>query len=85
MSPTIGIIKEVVAQLRAAPTLAGELSDSADLIEDIALDSIELLQFMLEIEARMAISIDFEKLEYSYLNSIRTLADFLDTMPARQA
>ena len=29
-------------------------------------------------------NIDFDRLEFSYLRSIRALADFLDTMPARQ-
>jgi acyl carrier protein len=81
---TIGTIKEIVAKLRGAPELATELSDTADLVQGIALDSLEMLQFMLELEERLAIRIDFERLEFSYLRSIRTLAEFLDGMPARE-
>jgi hypothetical protein len=44
-----------------------------------------MLQFMLELEDRLAIRIDFDRLEFSYLHSIHRLADFLDTMPPRQA
>lgn len=84
MTTTVAAIKEIVAKLRGDPQLAGELTDTADLVDGLALDSLEMLQFMLELEERLAIRIDFERLEFSYLRSIRTLAHFLDTMPARQ-
>ena len=83
MTATVGAIKEILARLRGAPELAASLADTADLVDGLALDSLEMLQFMLELEDRLAIRIDFEQLEFSYLRSIRTLADFLDTMPAR--
>jgi acyl carrier protein len=84
MTTTISAIKEIVAKVRGAPDLAAELTDTADLVNELALDSLEMLQFMLELEDRLAIRIDFDLLEFSYLHSIRALADFLDTMPARQ-
>ena len=81
MSTTIRIVKEVLAHLRSDPALVDKLSDTADLINDVSLDSLELLQLMLEVEARLAVRIDFEKLEYSDLSSITVLANFLDSMP----
>jgi acyl carrier protein len=81
MTDTIRAIKTILSELRADPTIADELSDSTDLVNDIGLDSLELLQFMLELEARLAIRIDFDKLEYSDLGSISTLARVLDAMP----
>jgi acyl carrier protein len=84
MTTTVTAIKQIVAKVRNAPELATELADTADLVDGLALDSLEMLQFMLELEDRLAIRIDFDRLEFAYLRSIRTLADFLDTMPARQ-
>jgi acyl carrier protein len=84
MMTTVTAIKEILGKLRGTPQLAAELSDTADLVDGLALDSLEMLQFMLELEERLAIRIDFERLEFSYLRSIRTLAEFLDTMRARQ-
>lgn len=84
MTETVTTIKGIIARLRDSPELARELPDDADLVGALALDSLEMLQFMLELEERLAIRIDFECLEFSYLRSIRALADFLDTMPARQ-
>jgi len=81
MSTTVREIKNIVAKIKADPGLSARLPDSADLIDEVGLDSLEMLQFMLEIEASLAVQIDFDRLEFSTLRSIRTLADFLDRMP----
>ena len=83
MTDTVVTIKEIVAKLRNSPQLAMQLADTADLVSGLALDSLEMLQFMLELEDRLLIRIDFDRFEFAYLHSIRTLADFLDTMPQR--
>jgi acyl carrier protein len=81
---TITAIKGIVARLKRDPALAGRLQDDADLVEGVGMDSLEMLQFMLELEERLAIQIDFDQLEFAYLRSIARLAGFLDSMPRRQ-
>lgn len=83
-TPTIAAIKDIVARLKRDPGLAARLDDAADLVDGVGLDSLEMLQFMLELEERLAIQIDFDQLEFSYLRSISRLAAFLDSMPRRQ-
>jgi acyl carrier protein len=83
MTDAIQTIKRVVAKVKSDPGLCERLADTADLIDDVGLDSLDMLQFMLEIEASLGVQIDFDRLEFAYLRSIRTLADFLATMPAR--
>lgn len=85
MSTEIAAIKDILEKLKRRPGLAAELADTADLIDGVGLDSLELLQFMLELEERLSLRIDFDRLEYSYLRSIASLAAFLKTMPARAA
>ena len=77
----IRVIKESVEQVKGTPGLAATLSDGADIIGEVGLDSLQMLRFMLELEERLSIQIDFDALEYSYLNSIQRLAEFLETMP----
>lgn len=81
---TIDTIKRILTTVKALPGPPDHLPDDADLIEDVALDSIELLNFMLEVEAQLAIRIDFDRMEFSTLSSIATLAAFLDTMPSAE-
>ena len=84
MQTTIATIKAIVAKLKREPALADSLGDTADLINEVGLDSLEMLQFMLEVEERLGIEIDFDALEFDYLRSIATLAGFLQGMPRRQ-
>jgi acyl carrier protein len=83
MQLTISTIKNIIANLKHQPELADKLSDDADLINEIGLDSLGLLQFMLEVEQCLNIQIDFNLLEFDYLQSIQTLAGFLEQMPKR--
>jgi acyl carrier protein len=78
--PTVVALKDVLAGLRGDPDLR-HLPDDASVISDVGLDSLELLQFMLEIEANLAIEVDFERLGYDHLESLADLASFLDSMP----
>lgn len=78
---TVRVIKEILAKLKRDPTLATTLADDADLVGQVGLDSLEILQFMLDLEARLRIRIDFDTLEFETLTSIERLGAFLDQMP----
>lgn len=84
MNETIGTIKAILGKLKRDEAMATQLSDDADLIDEVGLDSLEMLQFMLEAEERLGLQIDFDALEFDYLRSIRVLAEFLDTMPRKE-
>jgi acyl carrier protein len=73
----VNALKELLAGVRGDPELT-KLPDSASLIDDVRLDSLELLNFMLAIEAKLAIRIDFERLDYDHLGSLAQLAAFLE-------
>ena len=78
--PTVIALKDVLADLRGDPDLKN-LPDGASVLSDVGLDSLELLQFMLEIEATLEIEVDFERLSYDHFESLAELATFLDSMP----
>jgi len=80
----IRVIKESLEHVKRTAGLAATLSDGADIIGEVRLDSLQMLQFMLELEERLSIQIDFDALEYSYLNSIQRLAEFLEMMPQQR-
>lgn len=82
---TTSAIKKIVAKVKNDPALEARLVDTADLIDEVGLDSLEMLRFMLEIEATLAIQIDFDRLEFSTLRSIESLAALLEEMPPRPA
>ena len=82
MGATATALKSILAKIKSDPELFTHFPDDAHLLYEVGLDSIEMLQLMLEIEASLSLQIDFEKLELSALQSIHTLAAFLDTQRA---
>jgi acyl carrier protein len=87
MGPYMGIgmavRKNRQEKVKGVPGLSQKLSDSADIIDEVGLDSLEMLQFMLEIESRLCLEIDFEAMEFSYLKSLQSLSEFLETMKSK--
>ncbi|MBW4635807.1 MAG: acyl carrier protein [Iphinoe sp. HA4291-MV1] len=73
-------IKMLLEEVKGVPGFSKNLSDSASLIEDVKLDSLEMINFMLRIEEELKIEIDFEQLDFSYLNSLQEFSDFLVKM-----
>ncbi|MBG1259149.1 acyl carrier protein [Nostoc commune] len=73
-------IKGILEDVKGIPGFSKELSDSTDIIEDVKLDSLEMINFMLNIETELKVEIDFEQLEFSYFKSIKTFSEFLSKM-----
>jgi acyl carrier protein len=73
-------IKLILEQIKGVPGLAAQLDDCADIIEDIGLDSLQMMEFMLEVESQLDLEIDFEKLDFSYLKSIEKFSEVLEQM-----
>jgi acyl carrier protein len=73
-------IKLILEKVKGVPGLAAQLADSADIIEDIGLDSLQMMEFMLEVESQLNLEIDFEKLDFSYLKSIKKFSEILQQM-----
>ncbi len=73
-------VKLILEKIKGIPGLAAQLSDSADIIEDVGLDSLQMMEFMLAVESQLNLEIDFEKLDFSYLKSIEKFSEVLQHM-----
>lgn len=70
-------IKQLLGEITGNPELAETLDGSTDIINDIGLDSIQMINFVLMIEDEFQIQLDFENFDFSNLNSIDILTEFL--------
>ena len=73
-------IKQILEKVKGVPGLSQHLSDTANIIDDVGLDSLEMMEFMLEVESQLSLEIDFEKLDFSYLSSIKKFSEILKQM-----
>lgn len=59
------------------PELRQSLTPQTDLNNDIGLDSLQMIQFMLKVEDQLNVVIDYDQFDYEHLRSIDTFITFL--------
>lgn len=70
-------IKEILGEVKDNPDLAITLSDDADIINDVGLDSLQMITFILQIEEELDFEFDFDIFDYSHLSSIDIFCQFI--------
>ena len=71
---------EILADIKEDEKLKDSLTGDSSIIDDVGLDSLEMINFLLMIEEEFGKEIDFERLEYSNLESINKFVSFLETL-----
>ncbi|MFC4101448.1 acyl carrier protein [Paenibacillus xanthanilyticus] len=74
---TIETIKRVLAEVRKNPDLAAAMTPSTDIVNDIGLDSLQMITFILSLEDAFSLEIDFETFDFDHLASIAKLSDYI--------
>ena len=74
-------IQKILSEVKDTPIATINLSDETDIINDIGLDSLQMVTFMLKLEEELDIQIDFDNLDFTTLMSVRSLCDFLSKQP----
>lgn len=59
------------------PELRHSLSLNTDLNNDVGLDSLQMIQFMLKVEDQLNVVIDYDQFDYEHLHSIDVFISFL--------
>lgn len=68
------------------PELRQSLSPRTELNNDIGLDSLQMIQFMLKVEEQLNVVIDYDQFDYEHLQSIDSFMTFLRSCePQEQA
>ncbi|CDM70315.1 hypothetical protein CM240_3198 [Clostridium bornimense] len=73
-------IIEILADIKEDEKLKDTLTGESSIIDDVGLDSLEMINFLLMIEEEFKKEINFERLEYSNLSSINTFVTFLEAL-----
>ncbi|WTW93981.1 acyl carrier protein [Streptomycetaceae bacterium NBC_01309] len=74
---TLRRLKVLAARALGDPDMAGRIGDDADLVDELGLDSIQMIQFLLGTEDEFDLELDFEALELDHIRSVRLFAVFV--------
>ena len=79
-------IKRAIVRSLRLPMTPEEISDSSPLFGDgLGLDSIDVLELVLEIERSFGVAISDEQTGQKVLGSVDTIADFIVSQRAKRA
>ncbi len=74
----INKVKKIIVEIVEDSDLRIEnITDSANIVEDIGLDSLQLINFMLRIEDEFGIEIDYDDLDMQCLSSVPAFCDYI--------
>jgi acyl carrier protein len=71
------VIKELLAKAIEDESAKDGWTTDTDIINDIGIDSIQIVRFMLSLEDRLGISLDFEDISFDDFSSIGSLVEFV--------
>ncbi len=74
-------IKELLAEILSenSPVSAEEIDENASLLDEVGLDSLQLINFILRVEDEFDIEIDFENLDQEHLASVTAFAGYIQS------
>lgn len=78
-------VKLLLANVLRDTDAAPSVNDEDDVVNDLGLDSIQMVAFLLEVEQRFDVQLDFESLDIAKLGSVKEFARFVDGLRAPAA
>lgn len=71
-------VKQILGELKNDLSFSGKLSDSSSIIDDVGLDSLQMINFFLKIEDEFDVEIEFDAFDFAYLSSIGAFCSFIE-------
>ena len=78
-----GKIAELVAQVKGDKTLPLRLDGSSNLLEDVGLDSLQMINLILLVESEFGVEVDFDSFDLKHLSSVSTFAGYIKGLEPR--
>jgi acyl carrier protein len=71
-------LSKILADVKEDSSIINKINDSTDLINDLGLDSLQMINFLLKIEDEFNIEFDFDNLDFSLMLSFGRLTKFIE-------
>jgi acyl carrier protein len=70
-------IKKVISEIKEDPSLIQSLTETSDILNDVGLDSLQMIIFMMKLEEECDLELDFDNFNICHIITISRLSDFL--------
>lgn len=73
-------VLSILVEVKENSIAADQFTAESRIVEDIGLDSLEMINFILRVEDEFEVEINFEEFDYATLDDIKTFAAFIETL-----
>jgi acyl carrier protein len=73
-------IISLIAQMKGDPTVLHRLTGTSHLVDDLGLDSLQLINLVLLIEKELEVDIDFGAFRIEHLSSLDRFTEFVASL-----
>ncbi|MFT8351832.1 acyl carrier protein [Clostridium saccharoperbutylacetonicum] len=70
---------KIICQVKEDISLAEKIEASTDLLNEIDIDSLQLINIILKIEDELEVQIDFDEFDMNSLHSIDSLCEYISS------
>lgn len=70
----------LISEIKDDVELALSLNEHSNIMEDGGLDSLQLITFVLKVEERFGIEIDFEQFDFDLMESVTTFCRYISEL-----
>ncbi len=67
---------QILVEIKNEPELAGCITPDTDIINELGLDSLQMINLALRVEDEFQITIDFETFDYDTLLSVKSFWEY---------
>jgi acyl carrier protein len=71
---------QILAEIVNEPDLAARITPGTDIINELGLDSLQMINLALRVEDEFQITIDFETFDFDTLLSVQAFWEFIESM-----
>lgn len=68
---------QILSEIKEDDCLANQLNEASHLIDDIGIDSLQMISLMINIEEKFDVELNFSQINISHMQSIGSLAEFI--------
>jgi len=73
-------LMQILAEIKNEPDLAARINPGTDIINELGLDSLQMINLALRVEDEFQITIDFETFDFDTLLSVQAFWEFIESM-----
>jgi acyl carrier protein len=73
-------LKRLLATTLSDTDAAPSVKDDDHIVNDLGLDSLQMIAFLLDVEAQFQVAIDFEKLDIAKLGSVQEFSRYVESL-----